>query len=51
MSQSARNAIASALVVGSGLVIWLGAPVVPILLGCGLATAILLFRGGGNTDA
>jgi hypothetical protein len=50
MSHGAQNAIASALIVGSGLVIWLGAPIVPIVLGCGLAAAILLLRNRNGTD-
>jgi hypothetical protein len=44
MSATRRTAIASALVVGSGLVLWVGAPLVPALFGCGLAVAVVLVR-------
>jgi hypothetical protein len=44
MSATGRTAIASALVVGSGLVLWVGAPLVPALFGCGLAVAVVLVR-------
>ena len=50
MSHGAQNAIASALVVSSGLVIWFGAPILPIAFGCGLALAILLIRNRKRTD-
>lgn len=44
VSQATRTVIASALLAGSGLVLWLEAPVIPVLIGCAAAIAISIWR-------
>ena len=50
MTATARTAIASALVVGSGLVLWMGAPIVPAVFGCTVAVAVVLVREWWRPD-
>jgi hypothetical protein len=44
MSRQTSTVIASVMLAGPALILWLDAPVLPVALGCGLGAAILLLR-------
>ena len=49
MSPYKRTVIASVLMAGPGLVLWFGAPILPVAFGCIVAAGVLLFRPGAQT--